>query len=173
MATGRRSLVMGWLYADLLLVLLIASLAGMAVTSGAGSQQAPVPAPSADGEAVPRGLDVDPVTMSIKVDADGLLRGRDSVERRFRKDFSKEWERELAKREIDPDDAVIGFAITFGYDKVLGRAQDIARSANAQASKAEPAAFRSSALKNYGNTSAKEDPDHVTFEIYLLVGAGQ
>jgi hypothetical protein len=167
---GRRSHLVGWLYADLLLVLLIAALSGVATHQpddsdvSVSASASPSPEPTKDVAT----LDRDPITLSVKVDSADLLAGSKRVEATFRRDFSEAFARELAARGIDQDEARIGFDLTFGYNQRLGVAQDVAEAANRQARRAERKALADAAFRGYGSTRSAEDPDHVTFELFLL-----
>lgn len=161
---AERSLLVGWLYADLLLVLLIAALGGISLP---GSDR-----PSAEREpsasAHPEGLDPTPLLLSIEVDSLDLLHGRRAVERRFRQDFSAELGSALAERGLSIDESRVGFAITFGFNRQIETAQRIAAAANEQARVAQERALLGATMKSYGNRGSREDPNHVTFEIFLV-----
>lgn len=174
MASGRRSLLVGWLYADLLLVLLIASLSGMvmlSVTDPPSPATSPAPSPSAPRDPDP-GLDTEPIELSIDVDSSALVQGsetvRKAVRKGFRRDFRDAVRSALQDRGLDPEQARIGFVITFGYNTNMARARDVSREANRQARLAEPDMMNPASVKSYGNISAYEDPDQVTFELFLL-----
>ncbi|MGB8021918.1 MAG: hypothetical protein WCF04_11870 [Candidatus Nanopelagicales bacterium] len=160
---AERSLLMGWLYADLLLVLLIAALGGISLP---GSERPGSERESSDAH--PQGLDPNPLLLSIDVDSLDLLHGRRAVERRFQRDFSVELTSALAERGLSIDESRVGFAITFGFNRQIGTAQRIAAAANEQARVAQERALQGATMKDYGNRGAREDPNHVTFEIFLV-----
>lgn len=157
-----RSLLVGWLYADLLLVLLIAALGGISLPSGQSG------AVESSADAHPQGLDPNPLMLSVKVDSLDLLHGRRATERRFRRDFSQALGSALAERGRSIDGSRVGFAITFGFNRQIETAQRIAVAANEQARAAQEQALQGATMKNYGNRGSREDPNHVTFEIFLV-----
>jgi hypothetical protein len=161
-----RSLLLGWLYADLLLVLFIAAMGN--VTAPAETARAiektPAPAPQ------PKGLDPKPITLTVRVDRDRLADGNAAVQRAFARRVSRRLESAIRDRDdLTGREARVGLSITFGYDRSLGRAQEVAREANRVAKRAQPRLFRNAVVKSYGSLSPG---DRVTYEIYLYRARG-
>lgn len=168
MPTPGKAMLAGWLYADLLVVLLIAALGGVAV---AGSSQ-PATGPSAsaatqEAEAHESTLVRKPIKLVIAVDAGGLRAGESSEASRFRRKFSSAIRKAAEKRNIDPGELRIGVSLTFGYDRDLATAMDTATAANREAARAEPDMWRGAVVKDYGNTRIDMPSNRVSFEIYV------
>lgn len=156
-----RPLLLGWLYADLLLVLFIAAMGNVTAPAEPARAVREAPAPAK----APEGLDPQPITLTVRVDRDRLADGDPAVRRAFDRRVSRRLESAIRERDgLTVRDARVGLAITFGYDRSLGRAQEVARAANRAAERAQPRLFGNAVVKSYGSL---RPGDRVTYEIYL------
>lgn len=176
MATASRSALIGWLYADLLVVLFIAALGGSTSQSRPEPTQTPTPEPTvtvtvtATPAAKPEepSLMREPLKFAISVDSRDLRAGEGKTKAAFRKHFSQEIRKAAKARNLKPDNLRIGLSLTFGYNPNLALAQATSETANKLAAKQEPTMWQDSVPpKSYGNTDPRENPDQVSFEIYI------
>lgn len=173
-----RALMIGWLYADLMLVLLIAAMGNVKAEperpsptptrsspSPTPKKPSPTPAPTKPPKA---GLDPEPITFTVPVQRQRLLDGDANTERSLQRRVERKLEQKVYKRlgrqGIPEARARVGLMITFGFDNNLGQAQQVARRANRLTKQAEPSLFRKSIVKSYGSTNPANKVD---FEVYV------
>lgn len=176
--TRLRRVMVGWLYADLTLVLFIASMGQFRATATAepkpaptvsmttGQSPTPAPTPKPTHERV--GLAPKAITFAIQVNRTRLLNGNANTERHFQRDVSRRLKRAVRqhshKAGKPADKARIGLAIIFGFDNDLGRAQQVARAANRLTQKSNRRLFAPAIIKTYGDTTPANKVD---YEIYF------
>lgn len=176
--TRLRRVMVGWLYADLTLVLFIASMGQFRATATAEPRPTPIvslsPRPSATPTPTPKptqrrvGLAPKAITFAIRVNRTQLLNGNAATERRFQRDVSRRLQRAVRqhsrKAGKPAGKARIGLAIIFGFDNDLGRAQQVARTAYRLTQKSNRRLFAPAIIKTYGDTTPANKVD---YEIYF------
>lgn len=178
-----RVLMIGWLYADLMLVLLIAAMGNVRAQperptpTPTRSSPSPTPTPTptkptptpTPTKPPKLGLNPDPITFTVPVPRQRLLDGDANTKRNLQRRVDRKLEQRvyktLRRQGIPESRARVGLMITFGFHNDLDQAQDIASRANRLAKQTEPSLFRKSAIiKSYGSTTPA---DKVSFEIYV------
>lgn len=172
MAAGRnpriRTLLLGWLYADLLLVLFIAAMGNISAPDEPAAPVNARPEPTPSTAPGPRGLDPEPISFSVHVDRDRLLdedgREQRALGRRVSRRLDGLIEQRARRDGADPHAMRVGLSITFGFDRSLGRAQQVARTSNRITRERRPRVFASAVMKSYGSL---RPGNRVSYEIYL------
>jgi hypothetical protein len=163
----------GWLYADLTLVLFIASMGQFRTPAPAEAKPRPSVSPSPSPTPTPTtrermGLAPKAITFTVRVDRQRLLNGNPRTQRRFERDVSRQLEQAANKHarrsDTSASKARAGLAIIFGFDADIGTAQRVARSAKRISKESNQRIFANSIIKAYGSTTPA---DKVEYEIYF------
>lgn len=165
------TMLAGWLFADMLLALVL-----VALGSDVDEPPAPAPAPSPTLVSAPRpsptpsptptplppeGLDPTPREVSVRVTAAGLASGR----RQDVEQVHHALQEQLADVAAEGRRAAI--VLTFGADGTPGVGQQMAVHANGAARTALPDVFGGATFKDYHMISSRNSGT-VRFEIYLF-----
>jgi hypothetical protein len=151
--------VAGWLFADLLLGVVIVVLGAYALldaTPGTTPSPAASDSTTGTGSSVP-GVSQRPYVVDVPVDTAALLRGDPNEEKRLAAVLTKRTDA-IRRRHA-------GIVLTFGYDPNIARGQRLAGAVNRVLESARPKVLEGAATRDLANVSGR---DRVRIEIYLF-----
>lgn len=168
-STNFATMLAGWLFADLFLVLFLIGLGS--VPSAPTVQPTPAPSPSPSPTPSPEptpeapvGLDRTPVTLSIRVNSGQLLNPA------TRSEAAAEIRRQIAEeaRRAGFEDVTAGMVLIWGFSPDVNEGIRIAELVGTELSEAHPDVFQNSTHRAFwkGGTTAGQ----VDLEVYLLSG---
>lgn len=163
-----RSLLVGWLYADLLLVLMLAALGGVLT-----KDEEPPVCPVCE-EPVETGLRTEPVSVFVGVDAAALRAGDEAAEQTFREEFRDNLEG-ILRQEFPDEQVQVGMSLTWADGVTVDQAQFTAGKANDQVEIAATeypyvGFVMRKAVPPRAFANLSMDPDTIEFELYVLQG---